>query len=864
VPISADPVATARKLVDAGRSEGIETAVQAALDLVHYRWLTAETPGAWTNLTGSLATGDLPWSANGEIDSGAKDRLPADARRRLVATLDVVGDDHEQDEELRLFLHHVFEELLTIRLSRIGRAGTTHSTEATVARLMSTLAGRGQRILDPACGLGTSLLLSAKLPRTRIVGFEIDQRIAMTAEARFELASIDARIIASDWFMSEEGTWDAICMEPPFSMQLSQPQMDANPALAGRSVGRSDLVWVHRAVDSLSENGSAAVLLPARTLFASSDKASRQELLDRGLIEAIVALPSGASLGTGIETALWVLRGTRSPRHEGQVLLLNGAQLFVGSDDDREAEEARLSDEVLKWRVNPDYRPEPGSWRSGLVSADVLRAAPTMSPRDHLATPPTTTELRPTAPVRLLSELRLEGFKAVDSAIVVPLRPLTLVYGKNSAGKSSLIQSLLLMRQSISSPTLVTRGESFDLGSFRGLVHRHATSRPIRIGLTFGSSPAIDSPLVVPDPSLVRGLDLSFEQSLSGAARATLARITIGDEYFDFRRDHQDDLDFQLAVDDALTLVRLAASDGFAYPNRKASDNAHARLKRAFKRINATAVNLPARGSVPGDVAVVDFQLVDSALTRQGIEESDLKLGTHAAASATHELEALLGRTIHLGPLRQPPQRVSVRQDANRLETDLPFYLLDNKSERDALSKWIQRLGMNYDLDVLSLASAPGAHVLGDIASIVLTNEQTGVTLSTADVGFGISQVLPILVELSTRRDSVILIEQPEIHLHPAMQSELADLIIESTDEAGRGNQVIAETHSEHLMLRIQRRIREGQLDANQVSVIYVDQDDQGAAYATQLRLDDNGEFVDEWPNGFFSERFDEVFSGLL
>jgi len=176
----------------------------------------------------------------------------------------------------------------------------------------------------------------------------------------------------------------------------------------------------------------------------------------------------------------------------------------------------------------------------------------------------------------------------------------------------------------------------------------------------------------------------------------------------------------------------------------------------------------------------------------------------------------------------------------------------------------MRRLEMPYDLDVLSFAAVPGAHVLGDIASVVLTNKKLGTTLSTADVGFGVSQVLPILVELSARRDTTILIEQPEIHLHPAMQSKLADIMIESIDEAGRGNQIIAETHSEHIMLRIQRRIRENLLDPELVSVIYVDHNEEGAASAQQLRLDENGEFIDDWPHGFFAERFDEMFSGLL
>jgi hypothetical protein len=626
---------------------------------------------------------------------------------------------------------------------------------------------------------------------------------------------------------------------------------------------RSDLVWIFKALDSLRDGGSAVVLLPSRTLSSQSDRASRQELLDLGLIEAIVSLPAGASLGTGIETALWIMRKSPAAKRSGEVLMVNAAQLFAGSEADKAEEELRLSSEILKWRADSTYRPDI-SWRAGVVSHATLSASPSFSPRVHLPLPPETTEVRPTAPVRLLSELHLEGFKAVDASMDVPLRPLTLIYGRNSAGKSSLIQAMLLLRQSIGSSNLVTRGEDFDLGSFRGLVHQHQTSRGMRLGLTFGSSPATDSALGVIDPSRVRTADLTFTQGATGAAQTNVVDISIGSEQFTFRRVAQGDDQFELTADDAVRLVEVATGPGFAYPSRKPSTDAHLRVKRALRRLGVDKLTFPSRGSVPADAAATDFEAVSQGTTRQGIEASDLRRGTNAVASVTRELQALLERTVYLGPLRQAPQRVSVRQDSSRIEIDIPFYLLDNKSERDELSKWLQRLGMRYNLDVLSLASAPGAHVLGDIASIVLTNERTKVTLSTADVGFGVSQVLPILVELSARRDSIILIEQPEIHLHPAMQSELADLLIESSDEAGRGNQIIAETHSEHLMLRVQRRIREGQLDPDQVSIIYVDQDENGAALATQLRVDARGEFLDDWPNGFFSERFDEVFGGLL
>ena len=139
-----------------------------------------------------------------------------------------------------------------------------------------------------------------------------------------------------------------------------------------------------------------------------------------------------------------------------------------------------------------------------------------------------------------------------------------------------------------------------------------------------------------------------------------------------------------------------------------------------------------------------------------------------------------------------------------------------------------------------------------------------------ADIGFGHSQVLPVLVGgYRQEAGSTLMIEQPEIHLHPRLQAHLADFLISTTrlpDErsAGRqrylGNQWIVETHSEALILRLQRRIREGKLDPNAVSVLYVQPAGRNGAEILRLRLDPSGEFIDEWPDGFFEESYREMF----
>lgn len=155
---------------------------------------------------------------------------------------------------------------------------------------------------------------------------------------------------------------------------------------------------------------------------------------------------------------------------------------------------------------------------------------------------------------------------------------------------------------------------------------------------------------------------------------------------------------------------------------------------------------------------------------------------------------------------------------------------------------------------------AASAKAGGVLEELVLRDVKKSTTVTHRDVGIGISQVLPVLVMAFASRGKLLAMEQPEIHLHPALQAELADVFIEAAF-GGRGNTFILETHSEHLILRIMRRIREGKLRPEDVGVLFVEPLSQGSRF-TELRLDEEGDFIDEWPGGFFEESFHEKFAG--
>ena len=178
-------------------------------------------------------------------------------------------------------------------------------------------------------------------------------------------------------------------------------------------------------------------------------------------------------------------------------------------------------------------------------------------------------------------------------------------------------------------------------------------------------------------------------------------------------------------------------------------------------------------------------------------------------------------------------------------ENELPITL---ESE---VSVWLRILGLangaqltpvseNGDIFEIQMASGPGA------ANVLLP-----------DVGFGVSQVLPVIVLCcSAPKGSTIILEQPEIHLHPAAQSGLADLFIYTSKH--RGVQIIFESHSEHLLRRLQRRIAEDKLDASQAALYFCQRGGAAGSKLSVLELDEFGN-IKNWPKGFFGDEFGEM-----
>jgi hypothetical protein len=241
--------------------------------------------------------------------------------------------------------------------------------------------------------------------------------------------------------------------------------------------------------------------------------------------------------------------------------------------------------------------------------------------------------------------------------------------------------------------------------------------------------------------------------------------------------------------------------------------------------------------------------------------------GADVARALAPEIYDVLSHVYFLGPMRAQAKRTTVVGQggdnyvgpAGERMVEL---LHDQEDLLEQVNGWCARLGLGYRVRMLAPVSHDIVISAGDFTVLALEDvrHDPPVLVSPRAVGYGVGQLLPVITQCCLSDGGLIIVEQPEVHLHPRLQSAVGDLFIE-TVKTGSG-QLLVETHSEHLVLRILRRIREGAFSAADLSILYVDLHDDGAAFVRRLEVSDRGELIDGWPGDFFEERLAEVLPG--
>jgi predicted ATPase len=377
----------------------------------------------------------------------------------------------------------------------------------------------------------------------------------------------------------------------------------------------------------------------------------------------------------------------------------------------------------------------------------------------------------------MLTELHLSNFKSWRE-LDMKLGRVTGLFGTNSSGKSSILQFLLMLKQTAESSDkglvldLGGQNRLVDLGSFKDLIHFHRENLPLKWRVAWSW------------PNGYERASDNFETSVA---------VVYEDRQI------------------KLSSISYKMMDSF-FAHQKDEDVA---CKSAYG-------------------AIFLYQIYYLAPLREYPQRQYRWFGetrSHVGYRGEYVIDAILAATI-------------------RNETRIIPESNEEKPFQEVIAYWLKKLGLIHEFKIKEIAEGT------DLYRVIVKKEPESTEAFLTDVGFGVSQVLPALVLLYyVPEGSIILMEQPEIHLHPSVQSGLADVILQVSKQ--RNLQVIVESHSEHLLRRFQRRIAEGKYPVDELKLYFCDSQ-HGESKLLDLDIDEFGE-IRNWPENFFGDEMAEI-----
>ena len=399
----------------------------------------------------------------------------------------------------------------------------------------------------------------------------------------------------------------------------------------------------------------------------------------------------------------------------------------------------------------------------------------------------------------MITELRAQNFKSWEDTGALHFAPLTGLFGANSSGKTSILQVLLMLKQTVerppdwNEPLYFGNEESLaNLGNFDAVIHKHKQDLNLNISVSW-KLPKVMNALFVSTNFL------SFSTSI--------VKKHEGVELEYFRYEFGENI-FRIAWTDQGYMV---------IPSNRSASAMSADLFRCYGIANPT-----------------------------GLREPFLHL--------QNAFENLFSRILYLGPLREYPRRrypwegdhpKGVGQYGEKMIPATLSSRIRGIPTDEQIPKWLQQLELIDSYDVRPLSDTGGKY------ECLVKQYKGGPEVPLTDVGFGVSQVLPVLMLCYYAPEgSILILEQPEAHLHPKIQSELADVLIDVVKN--RNVQIILESHSAHLLHRLQRRIAEEDISADQTA-FYFCQINDGTSEIERLDVDEYGN-IRNWPQNFFGD----------
>ncbi|MDY0249540.1 MAG: DUF3696 domain-containing protein [Pseudomonas sp.] len=445
----------------------------------------------------------------------------------------------------------------------------------------------------------------------------------------------------------------------------------------------------------------------------------------------------------------------------------------------------------------------------------------------------------------MLTSWRIKNFKAWQDSGSIKLAPLTVIFGENSAGKSSLGQLLLALKQTAGAGTKqqsLDFGDAqslIDLGSFAQNLHQGQLAEPLvfelqwRVPSGFTLTGIAQQDAVLLDQLRLQ-VSVLADQTLQPRVQSICyTAYQQGQELFDVRYDSADASKLQVQIKQpemhsySITVADAVSPKQFyqlPVGNGLDVQFIHALAQQTHK-------------------VFADFQSLAA-----------LRAAPQRCYSWSGEIPAGVGRTgqsavaaILAATAEQRMLQFSAKQP------ELPF--------AQGIAYWLQQMGVATECAVRSVPDSSNTYQL------LLKSHADACEVNLADLGFGVSQLLPVIVQaFYAQPNSTVWLEQPEIHLHSQVQAGLADMLIAAIQakegDQARNVQIIVESHSEHFLNRLQRRIAEGVISHHDVAVYFCSLDGKQAKIEA-LTVDTYGEIAN-WPDHLFGDEMTDIAARAL
>lgn len=507
----------------------------------------------------------------------------------------------------------------------------------------------------------------------------------------------------------------------------------------------------------------------------------------------------------------------------------------------------------------------------------------------------------------MLSEIRLRNFKGFgDEMQTAPLgRRLTLIYGPNSGGKSSIIQALLMIKQSLQSRFVIARGELVDLASFKNIINGHDIGKKVEIG--FSAEPdreeitwhkdinneinVWDEEEEVWNKSKINVKFVLVSKNNVGVCSNTVINMnSLGTNMYkiDNYENHKEKRDkwYKEFFCSLYPPENYNKSKGEYYITNRTLEKWCTLTNTNIKNINIDKLkNYVIDGKINGFLPSRESRHLDNDINKDNTLENII-------INSANIIRSNFMKIKYMGPFRIPPKRY-YENTHNTAKTEmkkdgenavLQLYVTNdnfNINNTDAapgpireLNTILNAIGINYSVKVDKVHDDI-IDITGELLCMSL--ERDGVKVSPQDIGFGISQIMPILIQGVISNNSIIVVEQPELHIHPLLAANLAEYFLYNSYK--NNNQWIIETHNPNMAARIQRIIRNKKftlesmdniinINSHDINVLFVEKDEIGRKVSEHNDIMSEAEDIytssivrhlgfnlvgdiDEWPKSF-------------